>query len=168
MTTPLEASASPEEIDLAQLGGMLRQRRGNLSLRAAAKDAGVSFSTFSRVEDGHHPDLATFTRLCAWLGVSPATFFADTAARKVSPLEQAVAHLSADPALSPDAARKIAGVLKDLYASLADEARPERQLAVACHLRAGTLLRPGVAPRLGALLEDINSELERRVAAGTL
>ncbi|MGE3449039.1 MAG: helix-turn-helix domain-containing protein [Microbacteriaceae bacterium] len=168
MPTAPDVTASAEEIDLARLGAMLRARRGNLSLRAAALDADVSFSTFSRVEDGHHPDLATFTKLCAWLGVSPAMFFADAAERQVSPLEQAVAHLQADPALSPDAAGAIAGMLKEMYAKLATESAPQRELAVACHLRAGTVLRPGVAPRLGAILTDINHELERRAAAGVL
>ncbi len=168
MTTTPDAWTEPEQVDLAQLGAMLRERRGGLSLRAAAEDAGVSFSTFSRVEDGHHPDLATFTRLCAWLGVSPARFFAPVAERQVSPLEEAVSHLQADPALTPEAANAMATMMKDMYAHLARAAVPVETAAVACHLRAGTVLRPGVAPRLGAILEDIHQELERRVAAGEL
>ena len=136
-------------------------------MRAAAADAGVSLSTYSRVEAGHHPDLATFTRLCSWLGVAPSRFFLPIAERAASPLEEAVSHLQADPALTAEAAKKITSVMRDLYDALAHKGAPTRPLA-ACHLRAQSVLRPGVPERLGAVLIDIAAELERRVARGTL
>ena len=91
-----------EQFDIAELGRLLKEHRGPLSLRQAAVEAGVSFSTLTRVEAGAQPDLATFTRLCAWLGVSPSRFFTPTATRQVSPLDQAITHLHADPRLTDD------------------------------------------------------------------
>ncbi|UJA10988.1 Helix-turn-helix domain protein [Streptomyces collinus] len=137
------------------------------SLRQAAVEAGVSFSTLTRVEAGAQPDLATFTRLCAWLGVSPSRFFTPTATRQMSPLDQAITHLHADPRLTDDAANKISSVLRDLYDALAKEAVPGVP-ALACHLRAASVLRPGVPQRLADLLTDMNTELERLVEAGEL
>lgn len=155
-----------ERLDIGQMGQMLRDRRNGLSIRQAAQEAGVSFSTFSRVEAGAHPDLATFTRLCAWLGVSPGRFFTPVIEREVSPLEEAITHLRADPRLSPDASGKISAVLKDLYSALARDA--EHPPAVACHLRATSVMRPGVPARLAAVLRDMHDELERQVEAGQL
>lgn len=162
-----EGSGEVERLDVGGLGNQLRQRRGNLSMRAAAADAGVSLSTYSRVEAGHHPDLATFARLCTWLGVAPSRFFLPVAERKASRLEEAVWHLQADPALTTEAANRITSVMRDLYEALASKATPTRPLA-ACHLRAQSVLRPGVPERLGSVLNDIGAELERRVAEGTL
>ncbi|TWF80028.1 transcriptional regulator with XRE-family HTH domain [Pseudonocardia hierapolitana] len=148
-----------EMLDVSQLGRLVRERRGGQSLRLAASEAGVSFSTMSRVEAGAQPDLASFTRLCAWLGMPPSRFFTPVAARPAEPLDQAIAHLSADPRLSTDAAKAISGVLREMYANLAKTAAPSKPV-VACHLRAASVMRPGVPQRLGALLADIHSALE--------
>lgn len=156
----------PEGLNIRQLGDMLAERRGGLSIRQAAQEAGVSFSTFSRVEAGSQPDLATYTRLCAWLGVSPSRFFAPMIEREVSPLDEAITHLRADPRLSSDAAATISTVLRDLYGALAKETAPHR--VVACHLRASAVMRPGVPERLAGALLDMQRELERRVEAGQL
>lgn len=156
-----------DRLDLAEFGRMLRERRGSLSIRQAAADAGVSFSTMSRVEAGAHPDLATFTRLCAWLRVSPARFFTPVTERRRTPLEEAVTHLRADPRLSTEAWSKISSVLTDLYDALATDAAVSKAV-VACHLRAASVMRPGVPPRMAALLSDMQQELIRQVEAGEL
>ncbi len=163
----LESLPTPvEPLDLRQLGSMLRQRRGDLSLRQAAAEAGVSFSTFTRVEGGSQPDLTSFTLLCAWLGVPPAQFFGTTPERDVEPIEEAIAHLTSDPRLAPGAAEKITDVLRAMYDNLASAA--ERRAPIACHLRAAAVMRPGVPERLDTLLVDLNRRLEERVAAGEL
>ena len=61
--------------------------------------------------------------------------------RNLSPMEEAVRHIHADPSLSPDAASRITSVMKDLYAALARKMDPPDRL-VACHLRAGPLAVP--------------------------
>lgn len=152
-----------ERLDVSQLGRLVRERRGAQSLRQAAVDAEVSFSTMSRVEAGAQPDLASFTKLCAWLGMPPTRFFTPVTARPEEPLEEAIAHLSADPRLSSDAAAAISNVLKEMYANLA-RVNPIAKPVIACHLRAASVMRPGVPHRLGALLDDMHSALVERVA----
>lgn len=157
---------SVERLDVAQLGSMLREHRGKLSLRQAAEAAGVSFSTFTRVESGSQPDLTSFTLLCAWLGVSPSEFFTPVNPREVQPLDEAISHLQSDPRLEPAAADRIANMLKDMYFALAKTQAP--QTVVACHLRAAAVMRPGVAGRLSSLLSEMQDKLAADVAAGRL
>lgn len=155
-----------ERLDLARLGAMLRDRRGSLSLRQAAAEANVSFSTFSRVEGGSQPDLTSFMLLCAWLGVPPSEFFAPIAPREQSSVDAAISHLSSDPRLAPEAAGKIADMLRTMYDALAQNLTGPP--VVACHLRAASILRPGVPERLNTMLSTMNSELERLVDSGRL
>jgi transcriptional regulator with XRE-family HTH domain len=56
------------------LGRLLVAKRARRGIRDAALEAGVSPATFSRVENGHIPDLKTFTSLCKWLGRDPREF----------------------------------------------------------------------------------------------
>ncbi len=161
--TPLET----QSLDISQLASMLRERRGDLSIRQAAQLAEVSFSTFARVEGGAQPDLATFSQLCAWLRVSPGHFFTPVANRHESPLEGAVAHLQTDPRLTPDALTKLSAMIKDLYDVLAEREVPIAT-TVACHLRATNVMRPGVPDRLASLLQGMHNEIVSQVAAGKL
>ncbi len=166
MTGTSDTAPGKERLDLTQLGVMLRERRGKLSLRQAAAEAGVSFSTFTRIEAGAQPVLPSFTLLCAWLGVSPGQFFMPTALREVAPIDEAIAHLVSDPRLDPDAASKIAEMLRSMYGALAKA--PAQRQVVACHLRAASMLRPGVPERLNSLLGEMHDKLAARVAAGEL
>lgn len=156
-----------EALDITHLGAMLRERRGPLSIRQAAAEADVSFSTLARVEAGAQPDLATFTRLCAWLGVPPGQFFAPVAERDTSPLEEAVWHIGNDPRLTPEAVASISNLLKDMYRALAKQ-ESEPRTAVACHLRASNVMRPGVPDRLASILQDMHDQIVEQVAAGRL
>jgi len=164
--TESEAASAERRLDVDGLGRMLRDRRGTVSPRQAALDAGVSFSTFARVEAGSQPDLASFIKLCTWLGVSPSFFFTEGAEREPDPVEVAIAHLHADPRLSESSAGQIADVLRRMYEALA--APPVPVTGLACHLRAANTLRPGVADRLGRLLQSIDDELHRRIQLGAL
>jgi transcriptional regulator with XRE-family HTH domain len=162
-----EPPQETQSLDITQLASMLRERRGGLSIRQAAQMAEVSFSTFARVEGGAQPDLATFSQLCAWLGVSPGHFFTPVASRYESHLEGAVAHLQSDPRLSPEARTKLSAVMKDLYDALAKREIP-LGASVACHLRATNVMRPGVPDRLASLLKGMHDEIASQVAAGKL
>lgn len=57
------------------LAEYMSRRRGERPLREIAKEVGVSAATLSRIENRMAPDLATFAKVCAWLGENPATFF---------------------------------------------------------------------------------------------
>jgi len=62
-------------MDHAAFGARVAAKRGAVGVRAAARDAGVSPATLSRIENGHVPDIETFERLCRWMGADPAEFF---------------------------------------------------------------------------------------------
>ena len=59
---------------LSSLGALVRNRRGQLKLREAAKQIGIGPATLMRVENGRIPDIETFGKLCQWLGVDPGSF----------------------------------------------------------------------------------------------
>ena len=61
-------------LTIDDFGRLLAKKRSSRGVRAAALDAGVSPATFSRVENGHMPDLQTFASLCIWLGRDPREF----------------------------------------------------------------------------------------------
>ncbi len=164
----MEAADGPagSYLDTVALAQRLRDRRGSMSVRQAAADADVSFMTFSRVESGSQPDLATFMKLCAWLRVPPEEFFIRGARRDTDTLDAVTRHLVTDPALDREAAESIARVVRDMYGALARQQTPPP--TVACHLRAASALRPGVPERLGALLGDMHSRLQDLASSGEL
>ena len=57
-------------------------------------------------------------------------------------------------------------MLRTMYDALAQNI--VSQPVVACHLRAASVLRPGVPERLNTMLSTMNSELERLVDSGRL
>jgi transcriptional regulator with XRE-family HTH domain len=156
------SEAPPPDLDVSELGRLVREKRAKdeLSIRQAAAVARISFSTLSRVEGGAQPDLATFTSLCAWLGVSPARFFAPTTHRTQSALDEAIEHLITDPALSPEAAEQIASMMRAMYQALAAQEPEPSAAPLALHLRAASVMRPGVPERLASLLRDMREALE--------
>jgi transcriptional regulator with XRE-family HTH domain len=156
----------PSGIKAEELGRLVREHRGALSIRQAAADAGVSFSTLARVEAGAQPDLATFTRLCAWLGFPPERFFRPITQRAEDTIDTVTSHLLADPRLTSEAAEHIVGIVRDLYGALARETSEPPALAL--HLRAASVLRPGIPERLASLLTDMHAALQRRIGEGAL
>ena len=105
------------------------------------------------------PDLATFRRLVEWLGLPIDQFFAPTQ-RTENTAEVIAEHLHADPSLAPDAAERIAGVVRDLYDALA---LTDRKLAV--HLRAAKTFTPSALRVLTDLLDDMQDALEAQDAS---
>ena len=61
-------------MDIGELGNILSRRRGNMGVRAAAREIGISPSTLSRIEKGHVPDVGTLERVCDWIGEEPSKF----------------------------------------------------------------------------------------------
>jgi transcriptional regulator with XRE-family HTH domain len=47
-------------------------------LRETASEIGIAAATLLRVEAGRIPDVATFGKICQWLGVDPASFLGTT------------------------------------------------------------------------------------------
>jgi transcriptional regulator with XRE-family HTH domain len=145
-----------EPLDIDQLKNLVageRKRRG-LSLRAAAEQADVPFNTLARVEKGHLPDLANFRRIVEWLGLAPERFFQPSQVRAVDTPEVIAHHLARDPNLSDAAAEKIAGLVRELYTSLA---MADRRIKV--HLRAASTFTPDASRLLGEMIGEIQRKL---------
>jgi len=144
----------PLDIEILQSLVSDHRKRCGLSLRAAAEECDVPFNTLARVEKGHLPDLANFRRIVAWLGLSPERFFQPPRVRTENTPEIIAHHLSRDPNLTEAAADKIAGLVRELYTSLASTDRNVR-----VHLRAATTFTPQAARMLGDLLEVMQQRL---------
>ena len=59
---------------LSELKTLVLEKRGVSGVRAAAAEVGISSATFSRIENGHMPDLETFAKICKWLDEDPRNF----------------------------------------------------------------------------------------------
>jgi transcriptional regulator with XRE-family HTH domain len=153
-----------EPIDIEQLGRLVRterERRGRLSLRAAAEQAEVPFNTLARVEKGDLPDLANFRRIVHWLGLPPERFFQPPQIRTENTPEVIAQQLARDPHLSDAAADKIAGLVRELYSNLAAVDQDVR-----VHLRAASTFTPDASRRLATLLEKMQRALAHTPPAG--
>lgn len=152
-----------EPINVDELRARVAEHRRalGLSLRAAAEDSGVPLNTLSRVERGHLPDLANFSRLITWLGLEPAQFFHTARHRTDNTTDTIRATLRRDPYLTPQAASQIAEIVLNLYSSLATQVGEAE-----VHLRAHTTFIPTAAQQLGAVLEEIQQALNADDALG--
>lgn len=79
-------------LSIKEFGRLLAAKRGSRGVRAVALDANVSSATFSRVENGHMPDLETFAKLCKWLGRDPREFLGMVPEGESSGKSRAVVH----------------------------------------------------------------------------
>jgi transcriptional regulator with XRE-family HTH domain len=145
-----------EPVDIEALKLRVRQHRNELglSLRAAAEQSDVPFNTLARVEKGDLPDLANFRRIVEWLGLPPELFFQPSRIRTENTPEIIAHHLSRDPNLTDEAARHIAGLVRELYGSLA---RLPREVRI--RLRAAPTFKPEASKLLGELLGEMQHKL---------
>ncbi|MEO0486918.1 MAG: helix-turn-helix transcriptional regulator [Pseudomonadota bacterium] len=61
-------------MNIKELAPLVLRRRGNMGVRAAAQEIGISPTTLTRIEKGHVPDVATLDKLSAWLGEEATKF----------------------------------------------------------------------------------------------
>src|SRR5436190_22657889 len=93
-------------LTLEMLGRLAAEKRGDVGVRAAAKDIGISPATLSRVERGYLPDLETFGKICKWLGVDPGQVLGVTANPLSTP--RVAVHFKKQATLSPSTAQALA------------------------------------------------------------
>ena len=106
---------------LSELGTLVREKRGSIGVRAAATDAGISSATFSRIENGQIPDLATFAKVCRWLGTDPKQFLGLPEHTPDKP-PAAFVHFKKDVAMNPDTAASLARLILRADQALKDRA----------------------------------------------
>jgi transcriptional regulator with XRE-family HTH domain len=94
-------------LSIGDFGRLLAAKRGSRGIRAAALDAGVSPATFSRVENGHMPDLQTFARLCKWLSRDPREFLGMEASETARKRPNAVVHFKKKKTVQMETAKAL-------------------------------------------------------------
>lgn len=94
-------------LTIEDLGRLLAAKRGSRGVRAAALDAGVSPATFSRVENGHMPDLQTFAKLCNWLSRDPREFLGMEITEKPSERPKTVVHFKKKKTVQMETAKAL-------------------------------------------------------------
>ena len=98
-----------------------RQQEG-FTWRGLARGTGVSPSTFTRMAQGHRPDVDTFVTLCSWLGVPAEMFTRGEPIEKGEENTLAIisANLRASPHLSPKSAKAMEDIVSAAYERLKD------------------------------------------------
>lgn len=105
---------------LGSLGNDVRKHRENKTLRDAAKEIGISAATLMRIEAGRVPDVETYGKICAWLGVDPGSYLgikpapahASPATAESSPTHLVVsAHFKADRLPDPETVKALANMI---------------------------------------------------------
>lgn len=96
-------------LSIENLGKMIVERRGTLGVRAAAKEIDISPATLSRIENGNVPDLATFAKVCKWLGEDPNRFLGMKPTGTAT--ETVTVHLRKQKTTSVDTATALGGMI---------------------------------------------------------
>lgn len=110
-------------LPIAELGPLIKRKRGPRGIRAAAAEADVSSATLSRVENGHMPDLVTFAKICRWLEVDPREFLGVSADETAPAAPETVAHFRKKKTVSEETAVALGELI--LAAQRAMQARQE-------------------------------------------
>ena len=61
-------------MNIDELAPLVLKKRGNMGVRAAAKEIGISPTTLTRIEKGNVPDVSTLDKICKWLDEDSAKF----------------------------------------------------------------------------------------------
>lgn len=94
-------------LTIRDFGRLLAAKRGTRGIRAVALEAGVSPATYSRVENGHMPDLKTFASLCKWLDRDPREFLGMEATQTNVDRARAVVHFRKKKTVQIDTANAL-------------------------------------------------------------
>jgi len=94
-------------LDIAGFGRLLAAKRAKRGVRAVAAEAGVSSATYSRVENGHMPDLDTFAKLCGWLDKDPSEFLGLESGKGNTTTAKAVVHFKKKKTVKPETAKAL-------------------------------------------------------------
>lgn len=123
-------------VDVAALYAALDQKRqlARRSWRDLAGELGLSPSTFTRMAQGHRPDVDTFAALTRWLGV-PADLFVRSPAASApepEPLALISAYLRSSRTLRAEEAEALEDIIQAAYRRLvrerpAEEAKPAEE-----------------------------------------
>jgi len=95
-----------------ELGPLVLRHRGNMGVRAAAKEIGISPTTLSRIEKGHVPDVSTLQKVCDWL---------DEESSKFTGIGNLQIAFKSSKAIPPDTAQSLAVLIEKASNQFAEE-----------------------------------------------
>jgi transcriptional regulator with XRE-family HTH domain len=111
-------------VDVAALYAALDQQRqaAGLSWRELAARLGLSASTFTRMAQGHRPDVDAFATLLRWLGMPAESFMRPSTAvpgrAEPEPLAMISSYLRSARALRPEDAEALEDIIQAAYRRL--------------------------------------------------
>lgn len=97
-------------ITLETLGINLLNKRGDIGIRRAAEEIGISPTTLSRVENGHIPDLQTFRKICSWMGIDAGAVLGSKLQSHIQSPQVGV-HFRKDQTLDKNVAQSLANMI---------------------------------------------------------
>ena len=93
---------------LSRRSKLVNAKRGDKKLRETAKEIDISPATLMRIEGGRIPDVATFGKVCHWLGVDPGEFLGfDVKAPNTNDCVSISAHFKGDATPDPETANAL-------------------------------------------------------------
>lgn len=101
-----------------------RRSREEMSWRELAKVLELSPSIFTRLAQGRQPEVGSYARMTAWLGVSMDDFVErkkPSQAEAEDTVETIASYLRADKALKPESAKAIETIVRAAYEEMAEE-----------------------------------------------
>jgi len=96
-----------------------------MGVRAAAGEIGISAATLSRIENGRVPDLDTLKKVCAWVGIDPASYLGMSSEQAESALPSVQVIFKKDRAVSPKTSRALAKLIQAAYQQFAATITPD-------------------------------------------
>lgn len=99
------------DIAIDALARLMIAKRGSRGVRAAAEDVGISSATFSRIENGHMPDLATFAKICAWLERDPNEFLGVEGVGRSGDIDPPQVHLRKKKTVARETAESLGALI---------------------------------------------------------
>lgn len=113
------------DIAIGELARLMAATRGSRGVRTVAAEVGISSATFSRIENGHMPDLATFAKVCQWLERDPNEFLGvSTHGASLASGESAQVHLRKKKTVTKETAESLGA----LILAVQEAARAHRKL----------------------------------------
>jgi transcriptional regulator with XRE-family HTH domain len=118
-------------VDVAALYAALDQQRraAGLSWRELAARLGLSASTFTRMAQGHRPDVDAFATLLRWLGMPAESFMRPATAApgrpEPEPLAMISSYLRSARALRPEDAEALEDIIQAAYRRLVRQPPPD-------------------------------------------
>ena len=106
---------------MARFAQRIQEKRAGKGIREAAKEAGVSPATLSRVENGKVPDLDTFGKVCRWLGEDASVYLGTRSGANTDEVPKVRVHFKKGAAIKPESARALSDMILLAQKALLEE-----------------------------------------------